>query len=56
MSNIQDIKHNGIDVEEKLMKILSEQLAKEIDKEVIKMIRGMCITRKQKIKKILNKV
>ncbi len=56
MSNIQDLKHYGIDAEEKLVRMLSEHLAKEIDKEIIKSIMGMSLSRKQKINKIFQKI
>jgi len=56
MSNISDLKHYGTDAEDKLLKILSEQLAREIDKEIITSLRKMPGYRRERIKKILNKI
>lgn len=56
-SKVQDIKHYGIDAEEKLISMLSEELAKSIDKEII---RGLGFEpelnkrRKKKISDLLN--
>lgn len=42
----------GLDAEEQLIKMLSEQLAKEIDKEIINELFHKRNLRKEKIKKI----
>jgi hypothetical protein len=52
--DIQDISHYGIDAEEELLKILSEELAKSIDSEIIKSIRKP--SKIDKIKNILEKI
>ena len=53
MSNIQNIQSSyGLDVEEELTKMLSEQLAREIDKQIIKELFHKKNLRKEKIDRI----
>ena len=52
---IQDIRQYGIDITEQLESILSEEIAKSIDSQIIKdLMRGS--TRIDKIKKIKDKI
>jgi len=50
--------HYGLDVEDELSKMLSEELAKSIDAQILQTImnQGKLITRQDKIKSILEKI
>jgi hypothetical protein len=54
---IQDLGSYGIDVEDELASMLSEEIAKSIDAEIIKNIfKAHRDFRKEKVKKILDKI
>jgi len=51
--SIQDLNSYGLDIEDELTKILSDEIAKSIDLEIMKQIIG---TKPDKIKRILEKI
>lgn len=52
---MENINNLGIDAEEKLIKMLSEEISKSIDKEIIKSIRRMS-SKSERINKILENI
>lgn len=53
--DVQDLNSYGLNVEDELTKILSDELAKSIDLEIMKKIRNMS-TKSDKIERILEKI
>jgi len=51
--SIQDLNSYGLDIEDELTKILSDEISKSIDLEIMKQIIG---TKPDKIKRILEKI
>lgn len=54
--NIEDISSYGIDIEDKLTSMLSEELAKSIDKEILKTILGDDYYRNKRRSKSIKKI
>jgi hypothetical protein len=52
-NNIQDVNSYGLNVEDELTKILSDEISKSIDLEIMKQLVG---TKSDKIKRILEKI
>lgn len=52
-TDIQDLNSYGLDIEDELTKILSDEISKSIDLEIMKQIIG---TKPDKIRRILEKI
>ena len=53
VKNINDLKSYGLDIEDEISKLLSEEIAKSIDVEIMK---SLFDDKKDKINKILEKI
>jgi len=54
--NVQDLEHFGLDIEDEINKMLSEELAKSIDMEILKKISSLHNKKIDKINRILQKI
>ncbi len=54
--NVQDLEHFGLDIEDEINKMLSEELAKSIDMEILKKISSLHNKKIDKINRILEKI
>jgi hypothetical protein len=54
--NVQDLEHFGLDIEDEINKMLSEELAKSIDMEILKKISNLHNKKIDKINRILQKI